>query len=257
MVRDSVITKEFNEVHLANAVMLWLSYISAIGREYVLNEGAIRFPVAEYLERSNVDGIELEFSHPKLFKKRFDLFFKNKNVKNVFEFKYIKNGSTRNTDEKQRVFNDLMRLHLYLEETNKGYFLICGDRRQFISNFQKMNPPPKDKIDGDKFLLKDTAEQKSIFEDSLGFYTEWFSFDYKKRDREIVLKAENEYKEFYETFENEYTKPFEEKTKEKLELPKKITTRLIYISPAIKETKGLPEPTKIGIWEIINNKDNS
>src|SRR3990172_6238027 len=141
-----MMTKEINVNQLATAVMWWLSYTSAVGRNYILSEGAIKFPASEYLERSKTDEIELEYGHPKLSRKRFDLFFRKNAIEDtVFEFKYIKNGSTRTQDEKQRIFNDLMRLHLFLDNTNqKGYFLICGNQSDFIKDFQKIKKEPID-----------------------------------------------------------------------------------------------------------------
>jgi hypothetical protein len=88
-------TNSVNISQLATAVMWWLSYTSAVGRGYVLSESAIKFPVAEYLNHLHLDKIELEYGHPKLYMKRFDLFFDNKmGVRNAFEFKYIKDEST-------------------------------------------------------------------------------------------------------------------------------------------------------------------
>jgi hypothetical protein len=53
-------SKEVNMSQLATAIMWWLSYTSAVGRNYVLSEGAIKFPASEYLERSNILDIQLE-----------------------------------------------------------------------------------------------------------------------------------------------------------------------------------------------------
>ncbi|MBL7759852.1 MAG: hypothetical protein JNK08_04065 [Sediminibacterium sp.] len=69
-------TKDVNVNQLATAVMWWLSYTSAVGRNYVLSEGSIKFPASEYLEKSTIDELELEYGHPKLSRKRFDFFFR-------------------------------------------------------------------------------------------------------------------------------------------------------------------------------------
>jgi hypothetical protein len=249
-------TRDISVNQLATAVMWWLSYSSAVGRDYVLSESAIKFPVAEYLERSRTDSIELEFGHPKLSRKRFDLFFKNeKNEKNVFEFKYIKNNSTRSSDEKQRIFNDLMRLYLYLgnNKKHKGYFLICGNQLEFVSNFQTLILKPTG-TNGNKFITPMFRSKPSKKKKAEGFYTKWFSFetDNSKSKKIIDIKnATGEYKTIYDNFMLEYKNPYKTKTNGKLKLPDNITTNLVFLSEDIKQQTGLYQPTKIGIWEII------
>ena len=243
-----MITKDFNVNQLATAVMWWLSYTSAVGRNYVLSEGAIKFPASEYLERSKLDEIELEFGHPKLSRKRFDLFFKNSVESTAFEFKYIKNGSTRTTDEKQRVFNDLMRLYLFLETNHKAYFLICGNQSDFVVDFQKICSNQTQFI---KPRQKGSLPTNIIAE---GFYTKWFSFDANSPDTEIDLTIiDKEYKDIYDLFFKEYADPHLVKAKTSLRRPNKIRTRLIFLSGSIDQPIGLFQPAKIGIWEILKS----
>ena len=239
-------TKDVSVSQLATAVMWWLSYTSAIGRNYVLGEGSIKFPTSEYLERSTIDEIELEYSHPKFSRKRFDLFFKKKNdEKIVFEFKYIKDGSTRTQEEKQRIFNDLMRLFFSLDTDHKAYFLICGNQTDFIKDFQKIIPPAKQFITPRK---RNFLPPKNISE---GFYTKWFSFDNNSPDTEIDLSnSEKEYKSIYDLFFEEYEIPHREKMKEKMQRPDKINTKLVFLSGNIEQPTGFFQPAKIGIWEI-------
>lgn len=243
--------RDININQLATAVMWWLSYKSAVGRNYVLSEAAIRFPVSEYLEQSTADEIELEFGHPKLFKKRFDLFFKDHlDDSNVFEFKYIKKGSTRSTDEKQRVFDDLMRLNLYLTDTQKGYFLICGDQFQFISSFQTLLLKPTD-ADG-TFIKPKIRSSAPTTTPPKGFYTEWFSFDNDNPGKIIDIKnSTGEHKDIYDSFLSDYTIPFEKKGNGKLVLPDSIKTKLVFLSEDFKHQAGLNQPAKIGIWEVV------
>jgi hypothetical protein len=239
-------TKDVNVNQLATAVMWWLSYTSAVGRNYVLSEGSIKFPASEYLERSTIDEIELEYGHPKLSRKRFDLFFRKNSVeKTAFEFKYIKNGSTRTQDEKQRVFNDLMRLHLILDTDHKAYFLICGNQSDFIKDFQKISPSK------DQFITprqQGSLPTKIISE---GFYTKWFSFDANSPNTEIDLNnTANEYKDIYDLFFKEYADPHLAKAKTALQRPDKIKTNLVFLSGNVEQPTGLFQPAKIGIWEI-------
>ena len=239
-------TKDLNVSQLATAVMWWLSYTSAVGRNYVLGEGSIKFPTSEYLERSTVDEIALEYSHPIFSRKRFDLFFKNKNnEKIVFEFKYIKGGSTRKSDEKQRIFNDLMRLYFSLDTDHKAYFLICGNQNDFITNFQRIITNIED------FIIPKTKDSLPKIIIPEGFYTKWFSFDNNSPDTEIDLSnSEKEYKGIYDLFFEEYEIPHREKMKEKMQRPDKINTKLVFLSGNIEQPTVFFQPAKIGIWEI-------
>lgn len=239
-------TKDVNINQLATAVMWWLSYTSAFGRNYVLSEGSIKFPASEYLERSMIDEIELEYGHPKLSRKRFDLFFKtNTNEKSAFEFKYIKNGSTRTQDEKQRVFNDLMRLFLIINTDHRAYFLICGNQSDFVKDFQRINPDTSHFITPKK---QDSLPKTIVAE---GFYTKWFSFNANAPDIEIDLcDSTKEYKDIYDLFFEEYAAPYHKKTETELQKPHKLRTSLVFLSGNVEQSISLFQPAKIGIWEI-------
>ena len=249
--------KDVNINQMATAIMWWLSYTSAVGRNYVLSEGAIKFPLSEYLETSNIENLILEYGHPKLSRKRIDLFYQEKQKDSTtenfaFEFKYIKNGSTRTPDEKQRVFNDLMRLHYFNQDKQKGYFLICGGQNDFVSDFQRIKSTPK-KVNGKLILdttTKDTEPDKIVAQ---GFYTHWFSFDNKNKDVEIDLTTlDDDYKDIYALFFSEYAEPYKTKVKADIPKPDKIKTRLVFLSGDIEQPTKLFQPSKIGIWEVIS-----
>jgi len=179
--------KKFDVSQTANILIWWFNYISAIGRNYVLNEGTIKYPFAEYLECLEVDDIQFEFPHPKLSRRRFDLSFTDRNNNNrvVFEFKYIKNLSTKSSDEKQRIFNDLMRINLFSGSNRVGYFLICGEQMDFVSGFQRIKKP-------DKKIPTRTLGASPKPKSAEGFYTEWFSFDKgHRKHRHPLIKNKN------------------------------------------------------------------
>ena len=244
-------SKEVNMSQLATAIMWWLSYTSAVGRNYVLSEGAIKFPASEYLERSNILDIQLEYSHPKLSRKRFDLFFeRKKKEKTVFEFKYIKNGSTRTKDEKQRVFNDLMRLSLFLKEDQNGYFLICGNQNDFIKDFQKILARPKG-ADENIFINPNQKRDKSTNTKAEGFYTEWFSFDLNDSEKIIDLNTSvDDYKKIYNNFITEYSGSYKSKVGLELTCPDRLKTNLVFLSGSLEDKPDFSQPSKIGIWKI-------
>jgi hypothetical protein len=247
--------KDVNINQMATAVLWWLSYTSAVRREYVLSEGAIKFPLSEYLETSNIENLILEYGHPQLSRKRIDLLYQEKQKDNslqdfAFEFKYVKNGSTRTPDEKQRIFNDLMRLYYLNNEKRKGYFLICGSQNDFVNDFQRIKSKPK-KVNGKIYFdtTKKGDEPKNIVAE--GFYTRWFSFDIKDRDKEIDLNTQDEYKDIYDLFFTEYAEPYRTKVKEDIPRPNKIKTRLEFLSGEVEQQTNLFKPSKIGIWQVI------
>jgi hypothetical protein len=244
--------REISVIQLANAVQWWMSYTSAVGRSYVLAESSIKFPLAEYLERSNLKEIKLEFSHPKLSSRRFDLHFEDfKDNKTAIEFKFIKNGSTRDTSEKKRVFNDLMRLYLYLDNNEKGYFLICGAQQDFSKDFYRLLSKPPKSTEENPYITPDTEVKKSLKTEPEGFYSKWFSFDNEDPDIEIApTVGEDEYGKIYKSFLSEYGEIFKETTGNELHLPEKFKTRLLFLSQEIEHENEFYQPANIGIWEV-------
>src|SRR5580658_3943614 len=100
---------------LVHAVTYYLSYQERIGRNFMINESSLKYPVADYLTglEMPIININLEYPHPGLKNKRIDLVIttlKDK-IDGAFEFKMAK-YKTRNPSEQKRIFNDLMRLHL-------------------------------------------------------------------------------------------------------------------------------------------------
>ena len=246
-----------NIEELANTIMWWLSYITSVGRNYLLSEGAIRFPISEYLEnlKKDNDKLTLEFPHPQFPQKRLDLCFQKYKAESdvfectAFEFKYIKNGSTRSIEAKQNIFNDLMRLHFFLDENSKGYFLICGNQDKFRQDFQTLLLKPKN-ADESGFQSPRFKNNPIRNIQAEGFYTEWFSFDNENPIKIIDLTTDNsDYNKIYLNFINEYTKAYKN-GEEKLILPSQISTNLVFISGDITQLNGSFLPSKIAIWEI-------
>lgn len=228
--------KEIDHIHLASSIIWWLNYLNAVGRNYVINESSIKYPVAEYLENSvsERDNIKLEYNHPLLKKRSIDLYYKNEGQKVAFEFKFIKNGSTTKKKEKQRVFDDLLRLHYFLENGGtKAYFLICGVKSEFKNSFMEIPivvgpPTPKPTITISKF------------------YHHWFDFDNVGSIKEIDIENPHpDYKKNCEDFYKFY-KPKKGKTLNKVS---KIKTKLIFLSQELVDSK-IPENLRIGIWEV-------
>jgi hypothetical protein len=148
--------------------------------------------------------------------KRMDLYHKRKissdEFQTAFEFKYVKDASTIDNVEKQRVFNDLMRLHIFITNSaiqTKGYFLICGSQYKFDQSFQRIIPP-----------INDVGPRKNtpvILPKQASFYTEWFKFDYNDPEQTITLNTSgSEHSGFYNDFFTKYETTYERQMKKKL-----------------------------------------
>jgi hypothetical protein len=234
--------KEFKESHLGTAIICWLNYISAIGRNYILAESSIKIPASEYLEVNHIQP-NLETDHPK-FKpvRKIDLQFKNNSNDFAYEFKFVKGDSTRDTSERIRVFNDLMRLYLFQDNDNqKGFFLICGITDEFKMSFENMDPNIDKRFKGGR-----KSDDKAI-----SFYSEWFSFDIGDAKKTINLNNTNDlYKDVYDASLAEYKDQFKAKMGTDLKFPNEIKTKLVFLSKENK-VEGVPDDFKIGIWEVV------
>lgn len=222
-------TKEFIIYQLANTMMFWLNYISSVGRSYVINEGSIKFPITEYLEHCDSLKINLEYPHSKFNGRRIDLLVEDnkKNNKYAFEFKFIRNGNTRTSNEKQRIFNDLLRLKCF--DAEHKYFIIFGKHEEFITNFQSIEE------NRDKYITSRTKKKKKDYKvPSKGFYTNWFSFDFP--EKEFNLAGDDEY---YMKFKEDYSK---------IDV-NSIKTKLVYLSNS--NSTSTNNIFKVGIWEVF------
>jgi hypothetical protein len=240
--------KTFEIAHVASSVSWWLNYISSVGRNYIISESALKIPLTEYLEKSAVENIELEFNHPLFEMRRFDLHFKDSSDKleKAFEFKYVKEDSTRSVPEKKRVFNDLMRLHFYMGAGKKVYFLICGNQDSFSISFEKLpiEPPRNYGTPKQKNVAAAVTLQR--------FYSEWFSFDLNNPTTTIDLtKKGTAHEEMYTSFESDYAQSYKNATNGKvLSNPASIKTQLVFLSEQFTNS-NIPQTIRIGIWEVI------
>ncbi len=235
-----MISIDFNK--LIHSVTYYLSYQDRIGRDFMINESSLKYPVADYLTGLEMPlaNIQLEFSHPTLKKRQLDLITTDnskKKIENVFEFKMAK-PETRYEPEQKRIFNDLMRLHLITKANVSCYFIMVGTAEEFLQCFRSTMP---------KKLSVQTIDKDDLPLPN-GFYTEWFKFnvnDEKTFDvKDVKTVLEDDYDKIYKAFLRDY-RP--KKRGESLVLPDKITTKCIAISALSRE---FPTPYVGGIWEI-------
>jgi hypothetical protein len=226
---------------LIHSVTYYLSYQEKIGRSFMVDESSLKYPVADYLTSLEIPlaNIQLEFSHPDLWKRQIDLITTdqpNKKLKQIIESAYefkISRQNTKYEPEQKRIFNDLMRLHLLAKSNGSScYFIIAGSHKDFIQYFRSI------------VSKRPTTNNKDLPQPE-GFYTEWFKF---KEDDEAIFEVKNvkgnEYENIYQAFLSDY------KAKEDgvvLELPDKITTKCIAISALSRE---FPTPYVGGIWKV-------
>ncbi len=215
--------------NIGGTIEHWLSFQEKIGRSFMINEDALKYPIADYLvnaTNNDISAIELEKQHPNYTDRHVDLTVidrLNNAIKNVFEFKLAK-SDTRKPSEKQRIFNDLMRLHLAKQvSSDKCYFIIAGKANHFKQDFQ--NYPNI----GSRFYLK------------------WFSFTKgKSKSFNVANERSSVYEPIYQKFFNDYSGNYNEPTGNTLQLPRQITTTCEFITVF----KATLIPYMAGIWSV-------
>lgn len=248
---------EYSIANVAAVIQWWLSYTLALDREYVLSESSIKHPMTEYLERSESvlrNSIRLERSHPLLQRRRIDLTFslvgtESQPTESAFEFKYIKDGSTLDLSEKKRVFNDLMRLHLFAHTGGAAFFLICGKLHEFINSFQEDKSQSRP-VNEQSIIQPQENQPKTKSIQAQGFYSRWFSFDSSQRDMSIDLTdLTPQYREVYDDFVSEYGEAYFKATGLTLSLPCTLRTELLFL-PSNEIDIQAPPQARVGIWRV-------
>jgi hypothetical protein len=246
-------------IHAGSALHSWLNYISSVKRIYVLAENSIKYPISEYIGTMiDPSRIHLDKLHPNLNDRYLDLRFfdeiNSQETEIAIEFKYARLGYTDQKAEKKRIFNDIMRLKLFVEqaENRKGYFLICGPQIDFIKAFQSIGWSETDRKSSGLPTPKNISTNYDKVNPA-GFYTNWFEFK-KDKTQEIDLGTKtDEIKEIYKDFFEEYKNAFKVNVSETTLRVKNPITRLVYLSESLN-LKDIPTPMKVGIWEVTAKK---
>jgi hypothetical protein len=219
-----------NISNIGGTIEHWLSFQEKIGRSFMINEDALKYPLADYLVNATSDdisAIELEKQHPNFSTRHVDLTISDKTnntIKNVFEFKLAK-SDTRKASEKQRIFNDLIRLHLAKQvSSDKCFFIIAGKANNFKQDFQ--NYP-------------NTGNSR--------FYQKWFSFKKGKNTSfSVAGETDSDYKTIYDKFISDYSSNYSSQIGNTLQLPLQITTTCEFVTVF----KATLIPYMAGIWSI-------
>lgn len=130
---NNILSEAGEYPQLAKCIFYWLNYHSSVSNSDVLLESAVRFPLAEFIERRLQVPVELESRHPDYDRLRVDFCYYVNGLKRNIELKFLHDYSDREAEFK-RFFDDLVRLAL-LEGTN--YFILCGSQSLYHSKILK------------------------------------------------------------------------------------------------------------------------
>jgi hypothetical protein len=225
----------FNE--LLHSATYYLSYQHKIGRNFMIDESSLKYPIADYLTGLEfpISRIKLEYRHPDLKSRRIDVVTTDpggKFIENAFEFK-LAQSTTKNDAEQKRIFHDLARLHLISQSTGAScYFLIAGTQEDFIPNFYSIRSQ-RPLVNSNKLP------------DPEGVYKEWFKYVVGKEQTFAVRNVMgNAYEAIYDSFIKDYRLRDETQV---LNLPVQIKTKCLAISAI---SRDYPTPYIGGVWQI-------
>lgn len=214
---------------MGSAIAHWLGFQEKIGRSFMMNEDALKYPLSDYLvNEGNIEikSVELERPHPNFSNRFVDLTIidnTTKQLNNFFELK-LATSYTRQQKEKQRIFNDLIRLYLAsLVSTDKCFFIITGKSVNFQRDF------------------KDFPTNVN------GFYRKWFSFTKGQcLTFDVATEIDTTYLDIYNEFITKYQVAYQGTGGAVLQLPNSITTKCEFITAYRKQFV----PYMAGIWSV-------
>ncbi|MEX2484173.1 MAG: hypothetical protein WED10_06430 [Brumimicrobium sp.] len=206
---------------MRNAMCYWMAYLNKIDREKLLEEGSLRYSLADSITSREISAqrIELERVHPLFKNKKMDFYIYDENVskiENAYELKLAKDDTNKET-ENRRVFYDLLRLYFLQKYTDiKCYFIMCGPKSKYIvefvgdltkENLQEVKDEGSD--DNSKVKMKQTINKEEGTEgeeirsiNSSGFYSELFEFKIDGVKDIQINVTDGNFKDLYKDFFN-------------------------------------------------------
>lgn len=257
--------EKFNAI--IEAVSYWLGYQFKIGRDQLIHEASLRYPIADTITAKGIaiNRIILEQLHPIFQSKKIDLVIFDESVKEpetekddtnlreVYEFKLAKNETSKeHKEEHQRVFDDVVRLAYYHFWGNKDcYFLMCGIYEDFKTYFVGQKNKPKEQ--DDKVIVQPRMKQTTINQFAEwkpeGLYKDWFGFKIGEKKEIDFNKTDNENWGLNPFQENYHIRDTEKHTyKDTI----KVKTKCVAITPSGLENV---KTHAAGIWKIEAIKD--
>lgn len=202
----------FNSI--CDAVCYWLGYQFKIGRERLIHEASLRYPIADAITSGEtaIDKIQLEKGHPYFDDKVVDIFvctenvnpIKLDNISSIFELKLsTKITANKFGKEHQRVVDDILRLAYFnLKSKKDAYFLICGSygdfKNYFIGDIQNQTTDANQNIQVGtrQGLLSNTISQITAdsWKTDNSLYKEYFDFQiyHPSKSKEYTFEIQNE-----------------------------------------------------------------
>lgn len=202
-----------------DAICYWLGYQFKIGRQQLVHEASLRYPISDALTATalSVDQIELEKLHPVFKSKKIDLVTykdtKSKasnNLCEIYEFKLAKAATDKKgKSEHQRVFNDVVRLAYIHKQMNLDcYFLMCGKKDDFAAFFVRQKTNTKVTAGAKQTMSQNKISQKKKSDEmvweSEGLYKNWFDFKYGGVKNVIFNQSATNVKSMLDKFQSKY-----------------------------------------------------
>lgn len=187
---------KFNAIN--EAICYWLGYQFKIGRDKLIHEASLRYPIADTITATDVAiaKIQLEKGHPCFSDRLVDVFLYDKpiteiseenlvsSIAEIYELKLAKKETgTKGGQEHQRVVDDILRLAYFNQTTGKdSYFLICGKYQNFKNYFVGQKDKPQADAD-ENILIRErvtsiATDKEWNSQDSL--YKDYFDFELSK-----------------------------------------------------------------------------
>ncbi len=262
---------KFNAIN--EAICYWMGYQFKIGRERLIHEASLRYPIADTITAKGIEinRIYLEKGHPYFSDRRVDIIVFNKDyqtiskenfieeIDEIYELKIAKRDSdTKFGAENQRIIDDILRLAYFNRYSQKNsFFLLCGKYQDFKNYFVGY----KDKLDRDidnHIIIKEkfSAEvnnniewniENSLYKDYFDFrigVSKEFRFNVNEIPENISTSDKNQLEFGLNSFQNTY------KIKDNnivYESSIKIKTTCISITPFERTTN---RTHACGIWKI-------
>lgn len=178
---------------LAMTVLDWLNYINRISKgQDILDESSFKYPITEYLERKKDAFCGLELNHPIFKRKKVDVVWRYANnsssIKSEQEWEYFMELKYASNTDVQRIFDDLCRLYYIKKKYNSSrcYFLICGEKELFVTNFQN-------KIIQSQKSIEQEVEEKEYKGNNQPPYSKWFTLQPSNPTKIIECESNNKY----------------------------------------------------------------
>lgn len=185
---------KFNAIN--EAICYWLGYQFKIGRDNLIHEASLRYPIADTITATDIEiaKIQLERGHPCFSDRVVDIFLYDKpitritkenfvsSIAEIYELKLAKKETgTKGSQEHQRVIDDILRLAYFNQATTKdSYFLICGTYQNFKNYFIGQKDIPETDSN-ENILIKErttsTNNSNNEWNSKDSLYKDYFDFE--------------------------------------------------------------------------------